>query len=509
MRQALQEDLDQVALRGAAELRAARAARTTAREAPRALPLIWLLPLFGLATGLAALAIGASPRLLTLPTLLALMAGAPLLFIAIQAALAWLTPPDRTTALAIVDEELNLSGRALLADEFLAKEASGELGPFEAAALDEAGPAVRRATWTPLAFARASWSPGEESAPHFVAATLLLFLYAWFSAAIIGANEPALQPGDPAVVAGLDTPSSKASQTDADAEDTAEQTAPKPTPKIAKTGKPAEPKKGEKAEQLPDNMRASAGKTGKGKSSEAQSQSSASESRGAPSGQSPAPPKESAKKAQTPKKPKKKTQADEPPRDPKEESEAGGSTAGKGSAKGSNRNTTTSKWSSKDQVTTPDDQEIDEDEDTEDEDEEQKSRGGMQPNLRDRRPPTSRDLRIGFGNRPSPDANGRGGPSEGKKSRGTASLVLGVPIPDRVKGQPNAGPTRITQERIEPSAEDAAEATAQARRERDAALGELERPAPLQHPRLLAPWQKKLIQAYIDGRRQSAPVTQP
>ncbi|MEZ5975101.1 MAG: hypothetical protein R3E96_09730 [Planctomycetota bacterium] len=76
----------------------------------------------------------------------------------------------------------------------------------------------------------------------------------------------------------------------------------------------------------------------------------------------------------------------------------------------------------------------------------------------------SRDLQIAFGNRPNPDANGRGGPSEQKKSRGVASLVLGVPIPDRVKGQPGKGPTKVTQERVQPQAESPETATAGARR---------------------------------------------
>lgn len=498
-------------MRGAAELRAAAASAATEREAPRALPLVWLLPFSGLATGLLALLVGATPHLVSLPIMLALMAGAPLAFVGLRSALAYFTPPPRSAALGVVDQGLHLKGRARLADELTAK--GDTLGPFEAAALEEARLPLWRATSQELALPRGGWSPGEETAPHFVAAALLFLAYAWLAASLVGAPQGGLGPVNSGAVAALDAPAEAptASPKDAGAEPEAPNppAAPKFAPKQASAKKPVQPKRGEKAAMLPDDMRASAGKTGKGKSSEAQSQSSASESRGAPSGQSPAPPKESAKKTQASKKPKKKAPADEPTREPKEESDAGGSTAGKGSAKGSNRNTTTSKWSSKDQVTTPDDQEIDEDEDTEDEDEEQKNRGGMQPNLRDRRPPTSRDLRIGFGNRPSPDANGRGGPSEGKKSRGTASLVLGVPIPDRVKGQPNAGPTRITQERIEPSAEDAEKDLAEARRERDAALGELERPAPLRHPRLLAPWQEKLIQAYIDKRRQSAPVTQP
>jgi hypothetical protein len=197
--------------------------------------------------------------------------------------------------------------------------------------------------------------------------------------------------------------------------------------------------------------------------------------------------------------------SDQERREPKPEEEQGGASAGRGTAKGSNRNTTTSKWTGKDQVTSPDEQEIEEDEDTEDESEEQRNRGGMQPNLRDRRPPASRDLRIGFGNQPNPDANGRGGPSEQKKSRGTASLVLGVPIPDRVKGQPNPGPTRITQERIEPTAEESPDRPVSARTPRTTDLGPLARPKPPAPTTQLTPWQRQLIRRYLDDRRQPLP----
>ena len=190
------------------------------------------------------------------------------------------------------------------------------------------------------------------------------------------------------------------------------------------------------------------------------------------------------------KKPKKK-KANTPEQDTRKRNEEdSGSTAGRGSSKGSNKNPAASSWSSKDQVTTEDDQEIEEDEETEDEEEEQEARGGVQPSLRDRKPPVSRDLRIGFGNMPNPDANGRGGPSQMKKSRGTASLVLGVPIPDRVKGQPNPGKTKITQERIEPKAEETERLSAEARRARAAPVGYSSRPE-------LTPWMRELVRTYF------------
>ena len=52
----------------------------------------------------------------------------------------------------------------------------------------------------------------------------------------------------------------------------------------------AQPKPDSAAAKLPDSMLPSAGESGQGKSSDAQTQSSPSESRGAPSGQTPAPP---------------------------------------------------------------------------------------------------------------------------------------------------------------------------------------------------------------------------
>ncbi|MDG2142395.1 MAG: hypothetical protein P8N31_02460, partial [Planctomycetota bacterium] len=97
-------------------------------------------------------------------------------------------------------------------------------------------------------------------------------------------------------------------------------------------------------------------------------------------------------------------------------------------------------------------------------------------------------------------------PSEAKKSRGTASLVLGVPIPDRIKGQPNPGPTRITQERIEPTAEDPTPETARAQSDRISPVGHVAKPSP---PTTqdnsggnLAPWMSKLVKTYFTTRRQ-------
>ena len=251
----------------------------------------------------------------------------------------------------------------------------------------------------------------------------------------------------------------------------------------------------ERSAQISEGSKPSEGKTGSGRSADAENASGASESRGAPSNQAQSTKPAPKKPKPTDKQPRKKKALAPAPDTKKRNEEDSGSTAGRGSSKGSNKNPAASSWSSKDQVTTEDDQEIEDDEDTEDEEEEQDARGGVQPSLRDRKPPVSRDLRIGFGNNPNPDANGRSGPSQMKKSRGTASLVLGVPIPDRIKGQPNPGKTKITQERIEPKAEETERLSAGARRPRAAPAGYSSRPE-------LTPWMRELVRTYFLNLRK-------
>ena len=494
--------LDQKAHDAAREMRRARAENTASASLADNLPLLWIVPSLSVAIGLVAWASNHRPELMPPSAMLLLMLLAPLAKIVWDAAWAYRAPASKADALLAFDEQVGARGSLIAAYEFLQADS---LDAFECATVEDARGVLDRNHGAELALEKRGPILSEQSAPHFVAAALLLVVHAllfWHF------HSPA--PSDPRTpVAALQPDAPDATditrdggQTEANDQAGAAETL--PTPKDAPPANVA-PKTPDPSAKLPDSMLPSAGETGQGKSSDAQTQSSPSESRGAPSGQSPAPPKEKAPPQTTQKETQKKPSADDQRRAPKPEEEEGGASAGRGSAKGSNRNTTTSKWTGKDQVTTPDEQEIEEDEDTDDESEEQKNRGGMQPNLRDRRPPVSRDLRIGFGNQPNPDANGRGGPSEAKKSRGTASLVLGVPIPDRIKGQPNPGPTRITQERIEPTAEDGPDRQTETRRPRTNELGPLVRPEPSPKTTQLVPWQRQLIRRFLDERRTPQP----
>ena len=398
---------------------------------------------------------------------------------------------ERRDALSLLDRELGLEDRLLTADELLEGEAAS---PFVAAALEDALAVAPKARGATLPRRGVRWRLRRHELALALLAVFLLVVTAWIpTPARLDARMGEAGDAPTTNLAALETVDNPETPLLPPAE-------PRPgaeaerTPVPPRAGNPAVARRDE-ATKLSDEVKESVGLTREGLSSDAESRSGASQSRGLPSNQSqvskPAdkPPKKDGKKV----KPRPPAKLEENPR--RNQEEDSGSTAGKGSSKGSNRNPVVSRWSSKDQVTTDDDQEIEEDEDAEDEEEDQEARGGVQPNLRDRKPPVSRDLRIGFGNRPNPDANGRGGPSEMKNSRGTASLVLGVPIPDRVKGQPNPGKTKITQERIEPSREESEAIDAEARRAREAPVGHLVR-------RDLAPWMRTLVREYFLTQRQ-------
>ncbi len=88
-----------------------------------------------------------------------------------------------------------------------------------------------------------------------------------------------------------------------------------------------------------------------------------------------------------------------------------------------------------------------------DEVEQQQQRGGAQPAARDRNVAPSRQL--GISGPKGPPGAGRGGPTPIKKSRGTAAMLLGVPMPELVEGQSRPGPVQRSFRRVTPSQQDA------------------------------------------------------
>jgi hypothetical protein len=388
-------------------------------------------------------------------------------------------------ALAAVDTRHDLQDRLQAAVEFLAR--TGRSGFMEAALLDAAG------------FAKTAMAKGlpREQAPVALspraygfagAALVLLALALWvpmpLATKVVDDNPP------PVEVAQLDPEAATDREQPKDRPTTPR--APEESHEPASSqGQRRTARRGRKDSQLSSKVKKTRGVMGSGQSADAASASGTSEARGTPSSQAQASlaGKKPVKKKSKPKPRKSKKPVSEPTPARKPEDDSG-ATAGRGAASGSNKSPSASPWSSKDQVMSEDEEDLEDDEEVDDEFDMSDARGGVQPHLRDRRPPVNRDLGIGFGNQKNPDANGRGGPSELKKSRGVASLVLGVPIPDHVKGQPNPGKTKITQERVEPKAEDAAAVKAGPRQPRQSPVGHFQSPH-------LESWMRDLIRSYF------------
>ena len=490
---ALRRDLDLAAERVGGELARARAAVRLDGALAASMPLLAAVPGLFLLAQLGAW-IADAPAVGLSSILVALVAIAlPLAWAWSQAAKVKRRGVSRAGALGAVDAHLGLEGRLLAAEEFLGLDMRGR---FQEAAIEDAARRAHEAVRKGIDVAPERAELGAPASGWSAAGAALLVL-----ASLIAGLERGPGPGAPDQIVAAAAGTGGAAETEPREDAAGDPQPDEPAPALPAAEQDARRDGDEAAEsqdspEITGDAKESAGKTGAGRSSGAMSASAASESKSAPSsqGKSSDPSKPPKKKPSAAKKPE--DSGAEPEPQERQEDEQSGSTAGKGSSKGSNKNPTASDWKSRDQVTETDDQEIEDDEETDDDEEEQENRGGVQPSLRDRRPPVSRDLQIGFGNRPNPDANGRGGPSEQKKSRGVASLVLGVPIPDRIKGRPGPGPTKITQERIEPEAEDAAAVTAGARAPRS---GELERPGALR----LDPSLRAMVRDYFLAMRRT------
>jgi hypothetical protein len=140
-----------------------------------------------------------------------------------------------------------------------------------------------------------------------------------------------------------------------------------------------------------------------------------------------------------------------------------------------------------------------EDDADEDEDEMEKTSGVNKPMDDTKAPAVDRNLSTqppGEG----PPGNGRGGPGEIKKTRGVPTMILGIPVPDRVPGTPSPGRSKVTQEYTRPKEEAHPTLEAQSHATRTGAVGHLEQPD-------LLPWRRSLVEKYfisIHQRLESA-----
>jgi hypothetical protein len=408
---------------------------------------------------------------------------------------------DRQRALLATDKQLGSAERITTADEFMRQPTADG---FMMAAVDDASEWAKRGCVAKLASSQArkhdhrvAWFAVPGSA---ILIALVIFVGQFTRPPKLADVELPGKTPQLKETAGVTESAPEEPQEDP-AEET-DQEVPKDLLKKPRKQK-AVNRQGDANAAIPDNAEESDGKLNEGETRESKQSSNPSSARGAPSASGQPSNSDETPKPRKKKKKKSKPEREREKKEREEEEKPSGASSGQGSSKGSDNNAAPSDWASTSQAATPEDDNVEDEEDVDDEEEEQESRGGVQPNMRDRRTPVNRDLQIGFGNpRPNPDANGRGGPSGQKKSRGVASLVLGVPIPDRVNGQPNKGRIRITQQRITPELEESDPVNAQERSALNGPVGPIHRPE-------LEPWLQNLVRKYFLDQREKAPLKTP
>jgi hypothetical protein len=131
-----------------------------------------------------------------------------------------------------------------------------------------------------------------------------------------------------------------------------------------------------------------------------------------------------------------------------------------------------------------------------DEDEQEKSTGVNKPMDKTKAPAVDRNLSTQPPQEGEP-GNGRGGPSEIKKTRGVPTMILGLPVPDRVPGTPSPGRSKVTQEYTRPKEESHPTVAAQSHDPRTGPIGHIEQPD-------LLPWRRALVEQYFMSVHQRA-----
>lgn len=124
--------------------------------------------------------------------------------------------------------------------------------------------------------------------------------------------------------------------------------------------------------------------------------------------------------------------------------------------------------------------------------------GAATPAMRDRKAPADRNASTSpSGDSPRTDANGRGGAGGRKKTRGVPSMILGIPVVDRVQGMASPGSAKVTRERAVASPEPISAEQGEEHRTRSAPSGEVI------HPALTARMQAIVREYFLAARDQT------
>ena len=486
-------DLDRIAKRAQRPMRAWTWRRAVERGATAFFPAATLVPgvalaanAWGFFTGLWWWPLGGAATI-------GLAVALPIAGVLAVALIAYLRhPPSRARALAFYDHRLGLRDRLQAADELARRDAPS--GFAQAAVLD-AGAFARRAlgasppkvAWRPPALRLQRWPLGALAVFALAAALLL---------------RGAIGPGAPgaATVAALgdlqaaavEPDDERQEETPARAADRslAAKTMPRPTDVSAfaarETGEAPPPGLGTRSDDLEQTSAraAQAQASQRGFGAAGASNQSAEQARRAPNKRAPRP--DGKRRPATQRR--------------REENASSGVPGGTGTSAGSRL--ASSDHPAADTKARNDEAQDEVEDDAEDEeDEEQKAASTRRPMLNNRKAPVDRSLTpSGVGDQERDDLNGRGGPGGLKKTRGVAAMLLGVPMPDHLRGKPNPGRVKVRRERSPPEEKTALPVDAAARGSRDQPFGHVN------HLRLPPPARGTVRDYFLAQRARPEPL---
>lgn len=443
---------------------------------------------------------------LTITVLLAitLVVAVPLIFIGVWALFGFsFGRVNRQTSLALFDRELGLKDRLQSADEFRVKERTT---PFEQAAIADAMPHAERALKTPLANIDIA-KPALDTIkwPLVFAAALIFFL---------GLSTNGLQFETPEIDVDTGVTTDRAEPQDVveevkppifPDEKSFANDVPDPESPDAEDRQPTEMKKAteatisqsslaesQEAQSVPQQTSES------GLSASASKQNQPGQAASNISGQGNEKQKE--QEAESKKQAKKKEQQKE--NDSKEDEKddsASGIAGGKGA--GSGRQSSSTEMLEQHSRSREDDFDQDVEQESDDEeDEEQEAASAAKPMLNQRKAPVDRQLTpSGVGFEENEEANGRGGPGGLKKTRGVAAMLLGVPMPDKLRSQINVGRIKVQRERSVPIPNQVQATNSENRGQMDESVGTFSRTE-------MKPWMRDVAKKYfLDLRQNSNP----
>lgn len=475
--------------RGRRQLRAWAAKEALGKAFVHLFPAALVVPCLALIGNLVGLANGPSLWPFTTVSTVALAVVSPFVIVAVHALVVVLREKtDRRVCLALFDGILDLKGRLQAADEFLSR---GPTGPFEHAAVEDAGPFARQALQnelppvrTPPPVLRARrWPLGAVSAVVLATAILL-------------GDLPSLAVDDPTAFF-EELPNELVAIADIAADEEAEPPLPKEASRRSLPGR----RTSALSEPGSEGDRPARSQTGTGdtRSSFAKTTATASPARQAGKAAAGASGEGSSKK-ETPRERPAKPRRENPsrPEEGREEQPETSKGVSGGTGRSSGSRTSSSDHPAPDDKARNDEVEGDATDDAEEEeDEEQKGASASKPMLNNRKATVDRSLSpSGVSDQEDDTLNGRGGPGGLKKTRGVAAMLLGVPMPDHLRGKSNPGRIKVERERADPEPKTAPAANAANRGSRRDSIGYLPHLA-------LAPWMQETVRDYFLAERQS------